>query len=194
MDMALSRDDWAAAGLAALVDGGLAAVAVEPLAKRLGATKGSFYWHFTNRDALLAAVLERWEAETEDLIAKVEALPDPRARRVALSREAYTSAAVDDATPSLLAVASDPRIEPTLRRVVARQLGFLEDLHRDLGRDPHEARRRARFDYALFLGIGQLRRIDPGSALSEADIAMHVDPDGRDDRPPDPDDRPDRVT
>src|SRR5215207_10572201 len=45
----LTRQDWAAAGLAALVEGGPDAVAVEPVATRLGATKGSGYWHFTDR-------------------------------------------------------------------------------------------------------------------------------------------------
>ena len=53
----LSRDDWAGAALDAL-SGGLGAVAVEPLAARLGATKGSFYWHFRNRDELIAAALQ----------------------------------------------------------------------------------------------------------------------------------------
>lgn len=44
-------------------------------------TKGSFYWHFANREALLAAVLERWEQrETEQVIERVRAEPDPRRR------------------------------------------------------------------------------------------------------------------
>src|SRR5215469_9908618 len=60
----LTRDDWITAALASIADGGLAAVGVEPLAARLGATKGSFYWHFKNRDALLEAAIGRWEKET----------------------------------------------------------------------------------------------------------------------------------
>src|SRR5260370_1248821 len=55
----LTRDDWITAALRAIADGGLAAVGVEPLAARLGATKGSFYWHFENRDALLEAAIRR---------------------------------------------------------------------------------------------------------------------------------------
>ena len=53
----LSADDWALAALDVIAEQGLAAVAVEPLARRLGVTKGSFYWHFPSREALLVAAL-----------------------------------------------------------------------------------------------------------------------------------------
>src|SRR3954470_16747939 len=69
----LAAEDWTGAALDALARGGLAAVAVEPLAKELGTTKGSFYWHFADRDALIAAALTRWEKrDTELVIAAIE--------------------------------------------------------------------------------------------------------------------------
>lgn len=52
--------DWAQAALDVVATDGVNAVAVEPLARKLGVTKGSFYWHFPSRDALLHAALERW--------------------------------------------------------------------------------------------------------------------------------------
>lgn len=61
MGMGLSKEDWVRAALFAIADGGAAAVAVEPLAARLGATKGSFYWHFRSREQLIAEALEFWE-------------------------------------------------------------------------------------------------------------------------------------
>jgi len=77
----LTAYDWAAAALAAMGRGGAAAVAVEPLSKVLGATRGSFYWHFSSRDDLLRAALALWERrETEDVIAGVEAVEGPRER------------------------------------------------------------------------------------------------------------------
>jgi AcrR family transcriptional regulator len=109
----LSASDWTAAALDALAAGGLAAVAVEPLATRLGTTKGSFYWHFTNRDALLRAVLERWErTDTEDVITYVEAEaaqfgemgfpPDEAGRRGQLAYTSYLGLAqLAHATPEL---------------------------------------------------------------------------------------------
>src|SRR5687768_16979730 len=107
MEMALSRDDWTEAALDALAGTGLAAVAVDPLARRLGATKGSFYWHFANRDELIDATLERWERrDTTEVIAAIGALADPRERLVALGRRAYGDAARGtDAQAGVLAAA-----------------------------------------------------------------------------------------
>lgn len=56
----LSADDWLQGGLALLAEDGLASVKVEPLAARLGVTKGSFYWHFEDLPAFLAAMAQRW--------------------------------------------------------------------------------------------------------------------------------------
>ena len=65
----LTAEAWAAAALDAMAAGGLDAVAVEPLARRLNVTKGSFYWHFPNREALLKAALALWEQrETVDVV------------------------------------------------------------------------------------------------------------------------------
>ena len=58
--MRLDAAAWIAAALDVLADGGIDAVRVEPLAKTLGVTKGSFYWHFADRRALLDAMLRTW--------------------------------------------------------------------------------------------------------------------------------------
>jgi AcrR family transcriptional regulator len=54
------REDWIAAGLAALAGGGAAAFRVERVAREMGVTKGSFYWHFRDRAAWRDAVLAYW--------------------------------------------------------------------------------------------------------------------------------------
>src|SRR4030095_17220783 len=51
---------WIAAAFDALAHGGIDAVRVEPLAKALGITKGSFYWHFADRRPLIDAMLRSW--------------------------------------------------------------------------------------------------------------------------------------
>src|SRR5437868_10038617 len=77
----LSADDWAQAALDLIAEQGVAAVAVEPLARRLGVTKGSFYWHFPSRESLLVAALERWEkTEQEAIFGQLEQIADPRQR------------------------------------------------------------------------------------------------------------------
>jgi AcrR family transcriptional regulator len=64
---------WIEAGLRALATGGPDAVRVDQLAKALGTTRGSFYWHFADRDALLTALLDTWErAAIDEVIERVE--------------------------------------------------------------------------------------------------------------------------
>src|SRR5688572_23444507 len=85
----LSAGTWAAAALDAMAAGGVDAVAVEPLARSLGVTKGSFYWHFANREALIKAALDLWEQrETVDVIAGLENEPDAYLRIVNLFKRA----------------------------------------------------------------------------------------------------------
>jgi AcrR family transcriptional regulator len=63
-DTRLSRQSWLNAARIALLHQGPEAVAVEPLARALRVTKGSFYWHFRDRQDLLETLLAEWEVET----------------------------------------------------------------------------------------------------------------------------------
>lgn len=156
-------------------------MAVDPLARGLSATKGSFYWHFSNRDDLIAATLALWEQrETTDVIAGFEAIDDPPRRLVALARFAYERAARGDgAQAGVLAAASDPRVAPVLRRVTLTRLAYLARLYAELGLEPGAARRHARLAYALYAGVADLRRaapatIEPGQEL-EGQIELMVE-------------------
>lgn len=69
-----SPDLWLEAAYATLVTGGVDAVRVMPLAQALGLSRTSFYWHFADREALLAALVDRWQAtNTRNLVARCEA-------------------------------------------------------------------------------------------------------------------------
>src|SRR5690348_17786797 len=57
----LDESSWVDEAFEVLSDKGVDDVGIESLAKRLGVTKGSFYWHFKDRAALLTAVLRRWQ-------------------------------------------------------------------------------------------------------------------------------------
>src|SRR5260370_13787965 len=76
------RRRWIDEGLRALAAGGPDAVRIEPLAKALGVTRGGFYWHFEDREALLTEMLDTWErAATDEVIERVEREGgDPRAK------------------------------------------------------------------------------------------------------------------
>ena len=58
-----SREVWLAAAKQALIETGLDAVKIQPLASRLGIARTSFYWFFKDRTALLDALIEDWEAK-----------------------------------------------------------------------------------------------------------------------------------
>lgn len=58
----LDPDRWVETAIDVLAREGISGLRVEVVAKRCDVTKGSFYWHFKNRQALLDAILERWKA------------------------------------------------------------------------------------------------------------------------------------
>ncbi|MEV0183084.1 TetR/AcrR family transcriptional regulator [Streptomyces sp. NPDC050625] len=159
----LSARDWADAALAALKEGGgLPAVAVEPLAARLGATKGSFYWHFDNREALIEATLARWvEADTEEIIAAVETEPDPEKRLRRLFTRVIKPARADPLEVSLLASTDHPQVATALRQVTGRRIDYLAGLFTELDFAEDEARRRALMAYSFYLGHAQLGHAAP---------------------------------
>ncbi|SDM90491.1 TetR/AcrR family transcriptional regulator [Allokutzneria albata] len=170
----LGRRDWTAAALTALDEGGLRAVAIEPLAARLGATKGSAYHHFPNRDALVAAMLERWEDEhTDAVISAVRDEPDPLRRL----RLLITKVITEDEDPSielaLLAAADDPLVAPVLRRVTERRVDYIAEIVAELGLSPAKARRRALVAYSTYIGHTQLVRMN-ASMLPETRAAQRV--------------------
>ncbi|SES14884.1 transcriptional regulator, TetR family [Lentzea xinjiangensis] len=160
----LSKQDWLTAALAALAEGGVGAVAVVPLAQRLGVTRGSFYWHFADRQALLREALEWWEQQgTLAVIDRVAALTDPRAKLRSLFEIAITEDPAGGLEPALVAHADDPTVAPVLRRVTERRVAFLTDLYAGIGLPAAHARHQAAVAYATYVGWVQLRRAVPGT-------------------------------
>jgi AcrR family transcriptional regulator len=154
----LSRQNWIDAALDALAAGGVAAVTMERLAKTLGATRGSFYWHFKNRDELIEAALERWEREnTTELIPQAEAIGDPAERLRFLFRRVYERPA-DPIEVALTWAADDPHVAPAVARVTHTRLEFLRRIFTELGLDDDDATDRAWLAYAFYAGHHQLGR------------------------------------
>jgi AcrR family transcriptional regulator len=171
----LSIADWEAAALDALAEDGLAAVAVEPLARRLGVTKGSFYWHFADREALLAAALSHWEKRhTESVINVLEGIRDPRERLATLLRRALTGGRADRIH---IALASEkhPLARETLARVTHRRLVYLESCYVELGQTRREAKRSALFAYTIYVGLLHLRLEAREELPAREELAAHVE-------------------
>ena len=69
----VDREDWLRNARLALLQGGVEAVRVEKLARDLRVTKGSFYWHFKDREELLELLLREWEEELlHDIIPRLK--------------------------------------------------------------------------------------------------------------------------
>ncbi len=153
----LSSADWEAGALDLLTEQGVAAVAVEPLARRLGVTKGSFYWHFPSREALLKAALERWERLDETTVfAPLEEIADARARLrelfVSTSREMRSHRLYSE----LLKALDHPVVQPVMARVSQRRIHFLMQAYRALNFSRRDAMDRARLVYSAYVGYLQL--------------------------------------
>lgn len=149
----LGPDDWVEAALAAMATGGVDQVRVDVLSRRLGITRGSFYWHFKDRRALLAAMLAAWQAaHTDDVIARVEASDDPPAiKLLRLLRFCFD----DDGrleTAFRGWAARDAEVADAVRAVDDRRTGYIADLLVAIGLDTDLADRRARLAYRAWLG------------------------------------------
>lgn len=149
----LTRQDWVDQALQTLSESGVEAVRVEPLAKLMGVTKGSFYWHFKNREALLTALLQEWiTIQTNGIIEQVEAMGgDAIAKLLYL----FELAVEDDGKVenAIRAWATNsPKIAAALADVDQRRLDYTKDLFLQVGFDPFEATVRARMAYYTLVG------------------------------------------
>jgi AcrR family transcriptional regulator len=149
----LGRQHWIDAALRTLAGQGVDAVRVERLAAGLKVTKGSFYWHFANREALLLALLEAWEARaTNDIIKMVEAVGgDAKARMGTLGMQVFGSDGRLDRQIRAWS-AHDPLARVAQARIDARRLAYLEQLLGEMGFAPDAARARALFSYQALVG------------------------------------------
>lgn len=156
----LSAADWERAALDMLAEGGVAAVAVESLARRLGVTKGSFYWHFANREALLKAALDAWERSDEaEVVAPTESIADPRERLRELIRQVSHRRQSHAIFAALLKAIDQPLIRPIVERVSQRRIEFVTEAFRQADFDALAAANRARLAYSAYVGFIQLAQI-----------------------------------
>ncbi len=126
---------------------------IEALAMGLGVSKGGFYWHFTDRPALLEEMLDTWEQTgTEDVIALVEGQPaDPRGKVQQLF-ELSSSAdfAVELAIRDWSRRESD--VAERVRGVDNRRMRYLRSLFGQFCVDEKDVEARSMLAYSLLIG------------------------------------------
>lgn len=150
----LDPDAWVSAAYEIFEKGGVSAVRVDPLAKRLGITRGSFYWHFKNRAALLRALLDRWvEGETERVIEDNEQGGGTASDRL---RRLLRACASEDGRLEMSVrewAVGDADARETVRCVDETRIAYMAELSREAGTPKSDAEARARIAYVAWLGL-----------------------------------------
>ncbi|NOR20857.1 MAG: TetR family transcriptional regulator [Xanthomonadales bacterium] len=171
----LSAGDWEQQALVLIAEKGIRSVAIESLAKRMGVTKGSFYWHFPNRDALLGQSLLRWEKHDEvNLQASLGAINDPRERLRSFFRQTGRGSLTHDVYSTLCTAADHPKVEPLLERVAERRMNHIQAAFEEIGFSVAEASHRARLTYSTYLGFLQLQRQHQAPNLSSEEFEAYM--------------------
>jgi AcrR family transcriptional regulator len=163
----LSAKDWLDQGLRALARSGFTALKAEPLAKTMGVSRGSFYWHFADIGAYHAAILKHWrEVAAEQIIANLEAASDDDNPVQLLLRRAFgTKPALENAVRTWASV--DPAARSAVQAIDRRRLGYVETLLSTSGLPADVARPRAQILYWAFLGFALSDRPLPQARQAE---------------------------
>jgi AcrR family transcriptional regulator len=159
----LTAEDWVEAAFDMLAAGGIDAVRIEPLARTLNVTRGSFYWHFADRDALYEAMLKRWrkrssyavytrlEREAESAEARLERLLDLPYSGARASRAAAIELAIR------LWARRDSRAEDAVQKIDRIRLDYYAKLMVERGYAPKAARQQAFLFYAALMAEALIR-------------------------------------
>lgn len=164
------RERWIEEGLSVLADGGVDAVRVEVLAKRLGVTKGGFYGHFADRPALLQAMLDTWERESTDaVIERIEREGgDPKTK---IHRAGLLTFSDERLLPIDLAIRAWARNDETaaerLRRVDNRRMDLLREMIGTFCADPDEVEARSLLAFCAAIGAHFLAADHEGRTRTE---------------------------
>jgi AcrR family transcriptional regulator len=145
---------WIDAGLRALAAGGLDAVRIDLLAQELGVTRGSFYWHFQDRQAFLEKMLDTWERKSiDEVLARVESEGGDAREKVWRSGILTFS---KELLPIDLAVREwaryDRSVAKRLRRVDNRRMEHLRSLISTFCSDPDDVEARSLLAFSLAIG------------------------------------------
>ncbi len=171
--LSLTPETWIGAATDVLVDQGIDHVRVDLLAQRLGVTRGSFYWHFKDREDLLRRVLQAWrETATENLTARLEsAHADPLEQLRDVLSLPFRGRAAARAARIELAIRAWARRDQMARFAVdeadASRIGYIAQLFSALGFPVLEARSRAFLLYSYVVSESQMATLSTQAQKDE---------------------------
>jgi AcrR family transcriptional regulator len=164
---------WVEEGLRALAEGGVDAIRIEALAKSLGVTKGGFYGYFSDRKALLTAMLDAWEQESiDDVLEQIKHETGDLLKQVRLAGQLTFSS--DRLLPIDLAIRDwarrDQKVAERLRRVDNRRMQLLREGISTICSDPDEVEARSLLAFCMAIGSHFLAADHPGRSRDEVKV------------------------
>ena len=172
----LDRKAWELAALQMVGDVGVSGLGVVPLARRLGVSKGSFYWHFQDLEELLVCVLARWERVFTDLkYGSLEKVADPAERLRPLFGDVAVRGDAVDVFLAMLEARNHELVRPVFRRALAKRLSFLTRTLEELGIGEESARDRAVLLTAAYAGFAQMADLNLPGLKSRRERAAFVE-------------------
>jgi AcrR family transcriptional regulator len=183
MTKRLTAQDWIDFGLTTLAREGFDALKADVLARKLGVSRGSFYWHFTDLGVFHTRLIDHWkQAATEAIIADVESYESHEERLNALLRHAFGHGAALEIRMRGWAE-SNPAAARALDDMDRRRRGYIGRLLLGAGIAPALAATRTQILYWTYLGaafnrgkltgerferiVAELKRIAVGESLGE---------------------------
>jgi AcrR family transcriptional regulator len=147
----LSAQDWLDQGLKALATNGVAALKAEPLAKAMGVSRGSFYWHFADVGAFRTAILAHWrEVSAERVIAGLEAAAHENPLLLLLRRTFSSRLSLEKAVRGWAVF--DAEAHGAVQAIDRRRVDYIEVMLRKAGLAEDAAQARAQILYWAFVG------------------------------------------
>src|SRR3984957_4793403 len=135
----MDRSAWIEKSLEILASAGVAAIRVEVLARELDVTKGSFYWHFRDRAALLTATIAEWRNRTTtNVVQHLWGQPqDPRTKLRRLWQICFSGRADNPGGRLEVAIRQWALHDASVAAIVAKndaeRIVFVEELYQELG-------------------------------------------------------------
>lgn len=165
MTKRLTSVDWIDFALATLARDGFDALKADVLARKLGVSRGSFYWHFPDLGTFHAHVIERWkQAATEAIIADIERHEDREERMDALLRHAFGHGAMVEVRMRAWAE-NNAEAARAIDDMDRKRRGYIERMLLEAGLAPQVAATRTQILYWAYLGAALSRSRYSGEAL-----------------------------
>jgi AcrR family transcriptional regulator len=151
-----SAEVWLQAAYDSLIESGVESVRILPLAKKLNLSRTSFYWFFTDREELLAALIERWRAKNSgNLIRQSEAYAESTAEAILNVFDCWLSPALFDSQFEFALrswALQEPRVAAEVEAADRARLAALGGMFERFGYDGASADVRARSMYLTQIG------------------------------------------